>query len=213
VTSEDDMPDFDQMRDHWFWRPGWRVGRSFYTWHLTFDHAPDVQRLAADYEQALSIPGLDVIPPRWLHLTMQGIGFTDEVPVSDADAITKAARERLATLAPFHVTLGPPVIDPQVVRLRVSPAEAIAEVRLAIRAAIADVWGADRVPEDAADFAPHVSLAYSNADGPAEPIIRATESVQAKPAVAPVTEAQLIVLNRDHREYQWTTHAAVVLGG
>jgi hypothetical protein len=37
------------MRDHWWWRPGWGVGRSFYTWHITFDDQPAVDRLAAEY--------------------------------------------------------------------------------------------------------------------------------------------------------------------
>jgi hypothetical protein len=27
----------DRMISHWWLRPGWRVGRAFYTWHVTFD--------------------------------------------------------------------------------------------------------------------------------------------------------------------------------
>lgn len=212
MTGAQDTPSFDRMRDHWWWRPGWKIGRTFYTWHLTFDHAPDVHRLAAEYAAVLDIPGLDVIPPRWLHLTMQGIGFTDEVATEDVDAIVEASRRRLAELAPFDVTIGPAVIDPEVVRLRIAPAEPVARVREAIRAGIADVWGGDRVPEDEAGYIPHVSLAYSSADGPAEPIVRATASIRVEPAKATITEAQLIFLNRDHREYQWTTYAVSALG-
>jgi hypothetical protein len=26
----------EMTRDHWWWRPGWHKGRSFYTWHITF---------------------------------------------------------------------------------------------------------------------------------------------------------------------------------
>ncbi|HEX6074570.1 MAG TPA: hypothetical protein VFZ32_04810 [Micromonosporaceae bacterium] len=67
------------LRNHWWWRPGWREGRHFYACHLTFDNAPDLHRLADRYQQALRpFAGLDLIPRRWLHLTMQGIGFTDE---------------------------------------------------------------------------------------------------------------------------------------
>jgi hypothetical protein len=88
------------MRDHWWWRPGWRVGRSFYTWHVTFDDQPAVHRLAADYASVLSdLPTLDPIPVRWLHLTMQGIGFTDEVDRADVDAIADAARDHCAAIA------------------------------------------------------------------------------------------------------------------
>ena len=56
--------------------------------------------------------------------------------------------------------------------LPVHLAEPVNRLRAVIRAAIADVWGPDHVPEDADGFRPHVSLAYSNAAGPAEPIIQ-----------------------------------------
>lgn len=205
---------FDRMRDHWYWRPGWRVGRAFYTWHLTFTHATDVHRLAGQYRAQLAgLPGLDPIPDRWLHLTMQGVGFTDEVLPADAAKIAEAVQERCRALTPFPVTLGPAVIDPEVVRLRVSPPEPVAELRATIRAAIADVWGADNVPEQEAGFTPHVSVAYSNAAGPAQPIIDAVTADRPPPAAALISEAQLIILNRDHREYQWTEYATAPLGG
>lgn len=200
------------MRDHWWWRPGWRVGRAFYTWHLTFDHAPDVHRLARDYLPLVDRPGLDPIPERWLHLTMQGLGFTEEAAPTDVDAIVAATRRRLATLEPFTLTLGPATVDPEVVRLRVSPVEPVARVRDTIREAMGDVWGPDHVPEPAHGFTPHVSLAYSSADGPMQPILDALASSAPRPATAHIAEAQLIVLNRDHRQYQWTIHASVPLG-
>lgn len=213
TTGEPEIPPFETMRDHWWWRPGFRVGRAFYAWHLTFDAAPDLHRLAREYAPALDVPGLDVIPVRWLHLTMQGVGFTDEVPAADIDAIVEAARRRLAGHVPFEVTLGPTVLEPEVVRLRVTPAEPVARVRLAVRAGIAEVWGADRVPDDESHFIPHVSLAYSSSDGPMERIRRAADSVAVAPATATVDAAQLIVLNRDHKQYQWTTYASVPLSG
>lgn len=213
TTGDHDIPPFERMRDHWWWRPGFRIGRKFYAWHLTFDDAPDLHRLAREYAPALDIPGLDVIPVQWLHLTMQGVGFTDEVPTAEIDAIAEAARDRFADLAPFDVTLGPTVTEPEVVRLQVTPAEPVAQVRLAVRAGIAEVWGADCVPEQDSDFIPHVSLAYSNSDGSAEPILRAAKSVDITPAKATISAAQLIVLNRDNRQYQWTDYAVIPLGG
>ena len=212
TTGEDHIPTFDRMRDHWWWRPGFRVGRKFYAWHLTFDDAPDLHRLAREYAPALDILGLDVIPVQWLHLTMQGVGFTDEVPSAEIDAIAEAAQRRLANLAPFEITLGPTVTEPEVVRLQVAPAKSVAQVRLAVRASIADVWGVERVPEEESDFTPHVSLAYSKSDGPAQPIRRAAGSLNVEPARATINAAQLIVLNRDLRQYQWTTHASLPLG-
>lgn len=160
-----------EMRDHWWWRPGWRVGRSFYTWHVTFEDQPAAHQLAADYAPILDdLPVLDPIPVRWLHLTMQGVGFTDEVDRADIDAITAAAQHLCTAVAPFTITLGPARVDPEALMLPVRPTEPVVALRAAIRAAIADVWGSDNVPEDPDSFHPHASLAYSNNTGHAEPI-------------------------------------------
>ena len=205
---------FEQMRDHWWWRPGWRVGRSFYTWHLTFADAPDAHRLASVYRAQLAhLPGLDPIPDRWLHLTMQGVGFTDEVDEGDVIKIAHAAQERLREVPSFDLALGPAVTDPEVVRLRVSPQESVARIRTTIRAAIADVWGDDDVPEAADGFNPHVSVAYSNSAGPARPILDAVSFDEPTPVTVPIRAAQLIILNRDHGEYQWSEYASARLGG
>ena len=40
-------------RDHWWWRPGWREGRSFYTWHVTFSSDETVHEAVSTYKSAL----------------------------------------------------------------------------------------------------------------------------------------------------------------
>jgi hypothetical protein len=67
------------------------------------------------------------------------------------------------------LTLGPTELQAEGIWLRVAPSAAVRRVRAAVRAGIAEVWGAARVPEAAGGFTPHVSLAYSNTDGPSEP--------------------------------------------
>lgn len=197
--------------DHWWWRPGWSVGRRFYAWHLTFDGQAQVHRLAAGYRAALaSVPGLTLVPDPWLHLTMQGLGFAGEVDETDVDAITAAAAERLADVAPFELYLTRPVITPEAIRWDPDSAGPAA-VRDAIRAAIAQVWS--DVPEPAEGFTAHVTIAYSSADGPDTAVRHALDGVNAAPATARVTTADLIVLNRDHRMYQWVTRARVPLAG
>jgi hypothetical protein len=96
---------------HWWWRPGWRPGRRFYTVHATFSGAPAVQALAAKARDRLAgLPGLGLIPAQWLHLTMQGIGFADEVSDADLSAIITAAKARLAAVPPVTVVIGPPAV-------------------------------------------------------------------------------------------------------
>jgi len=201
-----------RMTDHWWWRPGWSVGRQFYTWHLTFEDAPDVTRVVRDYHAYLDLPGLDIIPERWLHLTMQGIGFVDEVNEGDVDKMVSAAHDRLSALDPFVITLGPAVVDSEVVRLRVNPAEPVARLQRELRAAIGKVWGSEHVPEDAAGFTPHVSVAYSNGDSDVRPILKAVTATSPNPGTATIRHADLILLNRDHQQYEWATYAEVRLG-
>jgi hypothetical protein len=97
------------VRDHWWWRPGWRPGRRFYTFHLTWRDQPAVQELAAQARARLAqIRELDLVPGQWLHLTTQGIEFTDEVSGADLAAITAAARARLAAVHPALVQVAAP---------------------------------------------------------------------------------------------------------
>ena len=197
------------MADHWWWRPGWRAGRRMYTWHFTFDGQPEVRDLAARYQERLAhLPGLDLIPARWLHLTTQGVGFTDEVSDSDAANVVSTARRRLASVPPTAVTLGPARVTPEAILLD-ARAGGLEAVRAALRAAIADVWSDDQVP-DTSEWTPHVSVAYSNAAGPAGPYIAAlagcTDSAQTV-----IGSVQLIILGRDQRIYEWSTLADLQL--
>jgi 2'-5' RNA ligase len=201
------------MRDHWWWRPGWRTGRSFYTWHLTFADQPAAHKLVSAYAPALAeLPMLDPVPAEWLHLTLQGIGFTDEVDRHDVDDIVTAAGKRCAALEPFTVVIGPAHVDPETIQMPARPLRRLAELRLAIRAAIGDVWGSNKVPEPEEGFRAHVSLGYSNAAGPAEPVAEALRTSGPHTAEVTVTSVSLIDLNRDRGAYEWTEVATLTLG-
>jgi 2'-5' RNA ligase len=202
----------ESMRNHWWWRPGWSVGRRFYTWHLTFEGQDDVHRLASEYRKALAPLGdiLTPIPDRWLHLTMQGIGFVGDVEEEDIRKVAEAARVRLAAVPAFDVEIGPAVLDPEAVLLHCHPDGPVRAVRDAIRRAIGDVLG--EVPERAEGFTPHVSVAYSASDGPAEPIARVLSGLDLRPARARISGAELIVIHRDNHMYEWKSFAKVPLG-
>jgi len=198
------------VRDHWWWRPGWRPGRRMYAWHVTFGDQPAVRDLAARAGTLLrDVPCLDLIPEQWLHLTTQDVGFSDEVSAGDLAAITAVARVRLAALSPAAVTVGPPRVLDEGIGCDVHPVAALSPARDAIRSAIDDVWGPARVPGQA-DWWPHVSLAYASADGPSAPAEAALAGFGAAAALT-VTEIQLIVLGRDEHVYQWETRATVRL--
>ena len=205
------MTSLEPMRDHWWWRPGWRIGRKMYTWHITFDGQDRLHELVAEYQAALNpLPGLDLIPPRWLHLTMQGVGFTDEVSAQDARAVATAARQRCFGLRPFELAFGQPIVDPESIQFALRPAEPAQALRRRIRAGIADVWGADKVPE-AEEWSPHVSIAYSNSTGSPEPFAGALARARVPDATLTVSTVELIILNRDNRMYEWDVFERVTL--
>ncbi|MEH1056411.1 2'-5' RNA ligase family protein [Micromonospora sp. CPCC 206171] len=138
-----------QVRDHWWWRPGWRVGRRFYAFHVTFEDQPDLYRLADSYRSALAVaPPVTLIPDQWLHLTMQGIGFTDETTDETLAAITKEAGEQLAQLPAVDVEFGEIVVADEAIVMPAIPAEAVQRLRAATRTVIERVAGKDQVPED-----------------------------------------------------------------
>jgi len=82
-----------------------------YTWHITFAGQTDLHRLVSEYQEALRpLSQVDLVPLEWLHLTMQGVAFTDEVSTADVDRIIDAARpppERIAAGATDLSQAGP----------------------------------------------------------------------------------------------------------
>ncbi len=114
------------VNGHWWWRPGWRVGRRMYTWHVTFASHPEVSELAARVQARLAgLPGLDLIPGQWLHLTMQGIGFTDDVPEDDITLIVEGARKHLAAVPVPRVTVGPARVVGKGIAFEVAPQDGL----------------------------------------------------------------------------------------
>jgi hypothetical protein len=172
-----------------------------YTWHVTFADVPVVRELAASAQARLAgLDGVDLVPGRWLHLTTQDVGFTDEITDADLAAITGAVRARLAAIEPIPVTIGPARVADEGILFWVAPDHGLSPMRDAIRAAIADVRGAQRVLDGPA-WAPHVSIAYGRADGAADAFAALT-----------VDAVTLIRLGRDRHVYEWETLATAPLG-
>jgi 2'-5' RNA ligase len=198
-----------RIADHWWWRPGWRAGRRMYTWHVTFAGLPAVRDLAGRAQARLAgLPGLDLVPAEWLHLTMQDVGFTDEVARADVDAMVAAARRRMAGAEPPRVRIGPAHAVSEGVLLNVQPSQGLTDVRTRLRAAIASTWPA-AVPGPE-DWWPHISVAYSHVSGPADIYQHALANEHATVDVT-IGAVQLIVLGRDEHVYEWAEYSRVSL--
>ncbi|MFI7553525.1 2'-5' RNA ligase family protein [Micromonospora sediminimaris] len=206
-TAYQDLP---ELTNHWYWRPGWRADRQLYTWHLTFENQPQLDHLVTDLQRQLALPGLDLVPLDGLHLTMQGLGFTDEVSDADIKAIVSETRRRGVSLPPLELSLGPVDPDAEGVGLLVRPWDRVEHLRATIRDAIGAVW--PTVPEPAQGFRPHVTIAYSGAPAPTEPIrARLAELREQPPVQVTIRQVPLIALRRENRAYRWTTVATVPL--
>jgi 2'-5' RNA ligase len=201
------------LRDHWWWRPGWQVGTRFYTWHITFDGQTELHRLVDTYQAELARhPGLDLIPRRWLHLTMQGVGHTADITTDQINNLLSAAQARLTALDPVTVQFHHPVIRPEAIVLPALPPAEVDRIRVAVRASIADALGPDSVPDPADGFQPHVTLAYSSSSQSANTIESAIDSISSEPVEVSISSASLIELHRDDRMYEWHTIAEVPIG-
>jgi 2'-5' RNA ligase len=201
--------------DHWWWRPGWRVGRSFYTWHFTFEHSAAVQALVPRFAPALAeLPTYDPVTESGLHITTQGVGFTDEVSDTDLGAVVDAAKARCSALARFDTQLGPVAVDAEALGLPVANPDGLRGVRAALQAAIGDVWGTSNIPEAGTAFRPHLTLAYSAGVVAIPDVLRVLDRGGVSDLVVTdrIATVSLINLNRDNKRYEWTDVATVHLG-
>jgi hypothetical protein len=151
----------------------------------------------------------------WLHLTMQGIGFTDEVSDRKINAITTRITERFAKLPRPLVTFARPAIRTEAIYLPASPANSFDELRSSAYGAIADVIGPERSPEppwEMPQYRPHVNIAYVNSAGPAQPYIEALRKKTPEPVTVPIRSAAILTFHRDNRMYQWTTAVRLPIG-
>ena len=209
----------EHVRSHWWPRPGWFPGRRMYAWHLTFEHATALHRLAAAYHERLAASeGLNLVPRRWLHLTVQDVGYVDETPDALVDSVVEATAARLRQLRPFDVMFGEPLVVEESIVIVPTPAEPVRAVGDAIRRGIADAAGGGAArpgPDQGHGFWPHVSIAYVNRAGAARPYVAELATVDAEPATVRLAEATLIVQDRVLAPgwvYRWTVRATAPFG-
>jgi hypothetical protein len=204
-------PDAGELANHWWWRPGWQVGTRFYTWHVTVDDLPALAEHVLAYQEPLrELAFLDLIPRRWLHITVQGVGHTRDVTKSERAALVSVVGDRLHRLTAPTLTFAAPVLHREAIVIPPTDPEPLKSIHAAIRDGIAEAYGP---PEGAptSDFRPHVSVAYPNASADAGPVRAALDSIHPEPVDVTITHASLIEVHRDNRMYEWTTVATAPL--
>lgn len=203
----------DTLSNHWYLRPGWTATSRYLTWHLLPDQLSEVHSAVTGCHNALrGIEGLDLVPIPWLHMTVQGIDFSDRVSAGEIGALVAATSRRVSALSSIDFSLSGPAVYGHGVALDAVPGEPVALLRTALRAAIAEVRGPEGVPgDDEYRFRPHVSIAYANAEVPAAPVLDALERAPHEPVSARFSRATLIELRREGRLYCWERIADIDL--
>jgi 2'-5' RNA ligase len=200
----------ERMTDHWWWRPGVRPGRRLYVWHVLFDDQPEVRALAGRCQALLTgVPGLDLVPEPWLHMTTQIIGFADEIDDEQVRAMCESAAKRLAELPAVSVLFGRPLVHSEAVMLGIRPGRALDPMRDGLRDAVANTVRTHQLAGP--DWTPHMTLAYSNQDTSAAPVAEVVRSVPS-PIDVVIRQVSLVSQERVGRLYRWDHVADIPLG-
>jgi 2'-5' RNA ligase len=199
------------LRDHWQWRPEWVADRACLLWYLTFESQSELSRRAEQVHACLGgVPSVDVVPPPWLHLTLDDVGFLDELGAGQVEQVVVSARASVAGWRPAPLTLGPLAPMDDSVVLAAGPVPELVDLRDRLRAATCSVLGDGR-PSRLDEFAPHVTLAYLNDACEPETLMGPLGPVAASPVVVAESRLTLASVTRRDRHYQWTPCAEVAL--
>jgi 2'-5' RNA ligase len=211
MASEFDWPTVDQLLDHWTsYRPEWTGGRERLLWYLTFEERPEVGARAAEAEEALGACALDVVPTRWLHLTLADVGFADTVDPVAFRAMGAEVRQALADRPQVQLELGPVALMVDAVVLVAQPPREVAELREVVRAAgeehglpLADLNDG---------FWPHVTLGYVNRATDQRRLLDFVERAEPAPVEVTCDRLRQVQVVRGGGHYRWRAVADVPLG-
>jgi hypothetical protein len=192
--------------NHWTTLPRWPDGRRLWAVYITFAGEPALHSLVTEYQYQLAdVAGLDLIDPAWLHLTLQGIAFTDELRHGRIWEVYDRIETALAGRPPLELVAHPPEIDRDAVALRISPIGEPVALRQLIVETAREVLGREpyRLPEPTGGFRPHVSLAYANTTIAGAGLIRRLARVPHVDLELRVSYLSMIELRREHRRWTW----------
>lgn len=201
-----------ETADHWWWRPGWRPGRRMVTLHVTVPFEAELHDLARRTAPVLARLGaFDPVPVHGLHLTMTGVGFTDELDPGQAEQVWDEVMAALPHLEPAPIVLDRLSLGSGGAMLAGPPMPWLQELCQAQREAVDRMRGSS---EDRGPFHPHISLAYANGAMPMGQVAEALAPIaeQTPPLTLHRPVLTMMRLGRDTHEYAWDVLAEQELG-
>jgi 2'-5' RNA ligase len=162
------------MINRWQKRKEPGPGQGTLYWHILVGDHPEARDLAHTAQKRLAgFHGLHMTPPEWLHITTLIVGPSEEISTQQQHELLGAASELLAALPPATVRLSRVLYHPEAIAAAVEPTALLGQIRNAVQSATLKVTGREGHTEGPTHWTPHMTLAYSETDQSAEPIITA----------------------------------------
>lgn len=201
--------EFDNTRSHWWWRPGWGPGVRYLTFHLTFEGAEDLHDAVRTLTTSLSeLDAVDPVPEEWLHMTMTGLGFADDIDDSARDAVAEAVFTAAGSLTTRPLRFGRAYVHREGLGFSANDADWLRELR---RIQLAAVGTVRDTAHDSA-FRPHVTAAYFSGAADAQRVGEVARALRAEQIVVAHPRLSLIELGRDDQVYTWRVLRQMALG-
>jgi 2'-5' RNA ligase len=216
AVSEPLPADLDDLVSHWKEIPDWPPERSLHACYFTTSDQPELRAAVADYQAAMAdLGGLDLILPDWLHMTVQGIRFVDQVEPERMVEVAELLDAALSRLDPFAVMVERPVVTSDSALMPIRPVEPVAAMRDEIRAVLHGVPGLGELfvlPGQDGDFDPHVSIAYVNDNLARQALVDAIDACPREPVGLVIRQVSLMTLMRSDHKYHWVDERPIRLG-
>jgi len=197
------------MTDRWARRPDPQPGERTLYWHVLMrDYPPAVEVARQAGERLAGFTGLHLTPSQWLHMTVLVAGPADQYTDQQMQHMIRTAAVQLADLPPARVSLGKILYHPEAIMLAVTPTNTLAPLRTAAVNATEQATGQDIPAEES--WTPHVTLAYSTASQPAQPIID-TLGMRLPTAQVLIGTLSLVVQDGPERTWNWSTVGTIRL--
>lgn len=206
-----------RLVDHWVHRPEWRDDRRLWAYYLTFGDNDVVADYVAAYQEPLrDLPGIDLVARRWLHLTVLGAAFVDQVDEPAGRRLAAAAIEITDAAAPFDAIIERPRPWFDAVLMPVQTTVPLGPLRKRLADAVVRSLGREpyALPLPPEGFHPHLSIAYP---GPRAPAYAEVEARLSRVALPPVTvrvsELSMIRLRLEPNQWSWDGEQRLALSG
>ena len=202
-----------QLRNRWADRAEPAAGEGTIYWHMLVGDHPEVREVARAAQASIGdVSGFHLTPLQWLHMTTLVVGSTNDVTHVQMTEMVSLANQELATTPPITVQLGRVLYHPEAIMLGTRPEGALAPILRATQTATRTVLGRDGQINSGTSWTPHMTLLYSTADQPAEPVISALGKEVAGCELT-IDRVTLVIQHGAERLWDWQPVGAAHLQG